>query len=761
MGITLKRFQEKCVDYLYNRTVNEQPDAQKIIVQSPTGSGKTIILLSYIEKYLETVSDTIFVWLTPGKGELEEQSRDKMLRYYPNARTGDLNDILSSGFDTKTTYFINWEVVNNKKNVALKDGERKNLFERIADAHRNKLNFIVIIDEEHLNNTKKSDDILNALAPKYEIRVSATPLMRTKDGFYKINEVDVINEELITKALYVNNGLSDTYSTDVADEATLLIKKANSVRQSMVKAYAEEGENVNPLVLIQFPNMSRPLIEHVEKVLTDMGYTYDNGLLAAWFSAETAADKKSQIKDLLKKRNLEDEGTGKSITDHDAKPAFLLFKQALATGWDCPRAKILVKLREGMNETFETQTLGRLRRMPKAHHYGREILDCSFLYTFDEKYKEQALKDGAKEQQKVFLKDEPRKFKLTSETRYLDNIRVDARRIRKLTYEKFVEKYGLTKRLSDNRTILENHGYVFGTVLKREALIGRFITQEEITRSNNKTITVGQEVQPSVHSIDRRKILDSFKNYLGLNYEETAILFRLFFRQSPTKKKNPEQILSLSNAELIAFIINNANLLRDFFKDMSKYVINDSQDLFETDKQVRENEYKLPLEMYYDINSFGVDFKDIIVDSNVYKGYNRGMLTAHSGPEQKFELYCESSENVKFVYKNGDKGQDYLSIVYRINGVGTQMLFYPDYIVVTQDGKFWIIETKGGESHGISQDIDTFSPVKFMALKRFAKAHGYNYGFVRAKDNSLYICTESYSDSIDSAHWKPLEEVLG
>lgn len=41
-----------------------------------------------------------------------------------------------------------------------------------------------------------------------------------------------------------------------------------------------------------------------------------------------------------------------SITKSNAAPVFLLFKQALSTGWDCPRAKILVKLRENMSETL-------------------------------------------------------------------------------------------------------------------------------------------------------------------------------------------------------------------------------------------------------------------------------------------------------------------------------------------------------------------------------------------------------------------------
>lgn len=31
-----------------------------------------------------------------------------------------------------------------------------------------------------------------------------------------------------------------------------------------------------------------------------------------------------------------------NLTEYDATPVFLLMKQAISTGWDCPRAKILV-----------------------------------------------------------------------------------------------------------------------------------------------------------------------------------------------------------------------------------------------------------------------------------------------------------------------------------------------------------------------------------------------------------------------------------
>jgi type III restriction enzyme len=35
----------------------------------------------------------------------------------------------------------------------------------------------------------------------------------------------------------------------------------------------------------------------------------------------------------------------------------LIFKQAIATGWDCPRAQILVMFREIKSITFEIQTV--------------------------------------------------------------------------------------------------------------------------------------------------------------------------------------------------------------------------------------------------------------------------------------------------------------------------------------------------------------------------------------------------------------------
>lgn len=116
-----------------------------------------------------------------------------------------------------------------------------------------------------------------------------------------------------------------------------------------------------------------------------MGYTYDNGMVSIWMSED--------------KKDLTD-----NLTDNDGTPVFLLMKQAISTGQDCPRAKILVKLREGMNEQFEIQTIGRIRRMPEARHYDDDLLDFCYVYTFDETYKAGLLSnmDKAYETRRLF-----------------------------------------------------------------------------------------------------------------------------------------------------------------------------------------------------------------------------------------------------------------------------------------------------------------------------------------------------------------------
>lgn len=766
--IQLKQFQQNAIDKILEQF--ENPDGtQKMLVKAPTGSGKTITLIGLIERMvMNYFGDYVFCWLTPGKGELEEQSEEKMRRFAPTLSTGNINDILTSGFNSNTTYFINWESITKKDNRAIKVSERKNLYAQISSAHSKGLKFVVLIDEEHQNNTTKARDIIDAMNPVREIRVSATPDLRKKVDYYVIPESVVISEQLITKALYINKDLNVTFLRDEADEIELLISRADEVRKQIHRTYLAIGEDINPLVLIQFPSLSDQTISRVERILERKGYTYDNKMVASWFSEENNADKNMHSKK-LGKINVGDIDSVDSITHHNAKPCFLLFKQALATGWDCPRAKVLVKLRDNMNETFEVQTLGRLRRMPKAIHYGTDILDCAYLYTLDEKYKEAVINDGSGyEVRRVFLKPEAKSIKIHKE--YIDNNRnyVDMKLARKYLYEYFITRFNLNTLVKNpsgedfNRHQLEAHGFVFGTKLDRNYLSARLRTLDELSTAANNSV-MKFEVNTHNHGMLLRHEIGRFSKVLGLDYDNTRTLIRtLFMASSASYTSHAYKVLPLQIREYYAFIINNKDLIYAALIDFER----NSQSLVKLPQQeqlyipIKEEISSILSEEVYPINPKGQIINFI---KNVYDKYDSSMVDGfRSTPEKLFEKYCESLNNIKFVYKNGDKGVNYLSIIYQMV-FGKARSFYPDYLIQMKDDTIWIIETKGGENtFGQNKNIDNESRHKYEALVVYAKKHNLKYGFVRDKNSDLYInTTEIWDEDLSNTSvWKRLETIL-
>ena len=147
---------------------------------------------------------------------------------------------------------------------------------------------------------------------------------------------------------------------------------------------------------------------------------------------------------------------------------------------------------------------------------------------------------------------------------------------------------------------------------------------------------------------------------------------------------------------------------------------------------------------------------------NAYLEYTNEFITdkTRSMPERLFERYCETRpDRIEWVYKNGDTGQQYLSIVY-LDGFLKQWLFYPDYIVKTNDGQVWLIETKGGEVAGHSKNIDIQVENKFIAFKQYAEEYKLNFGFVRDINEDLFINNTEYHEDMSHDSWRPLSDLL-
>ena len=170
----------------------------------------------------------------------------------------------------------------------------------------------------------------------------------------------------------------------------------------------------------------------------------------------------------------------------------------------------------------------------------------------------------------------------------------------------------------------------------------------------------------------------------------------------------------------------------------------------------KTSEFKIPEQDLIRYDSSETDVVEIL--SNAYQEYPSSALVdgIRSLPERLFERYCESNPSVDWVYKNGDKGQQYFSIVY-MDGFYKQWLFYPDYIVKLKNGDIWIIETKGGEQkNGQSKNIDIQVKNKFEAFKEYAKNKNIKWGFVRDKNEALKINNTEYEDSMKSEYWKSI-----
>lgn len=732
-GMKDYEFQNECVEFLIDKTVDIN-SKQVITVKAPTGAGKTVILIKYVDEYLKnTDGHTAFVWLCPGKGNLEEQSKDSMENLTPQRDTRNLMYSMLSGFEPGSVTFINWELVTKKGNTALKDSERSNLFEKIAEAHKDGTRFVVIIDEEHMNNTKKADDVISAFAAKNIIRVSATANKVPHQEFYEIPEDEVINAGLITRAIYVNEGVDE--SREIENDYDYLLELADEKRKEIAALYKQMKVSIRPLVLIQFPMGQPETIKAVEDKLSRMGYTYDNGMVNIWMSDEKIV--------------------GDDLTNPDGSAAFLLMKQAISTGWNCPRAKILVKLREGGSEDFQIQTIGRIRRMPEGKHYGINTLDYCYIYTLDTNYKMGLLSslDKAYQVRRLFLKDEAKELTLVKELRDLDFDGLGERETLMKVYEHFKKKYNLGSDKKINRENLEAGGYNFSREIDSKILQGIFKNTEELANGGvDNRIQIKTAVNTHSHGIYLLHSVDAIKKVTGMQSQKVKnILRRMFSKGKSTKYK----FVALENADFYAFIINNVQRLKMDFKEVTSGLGGVQMSLKLEPKTTTFTIPEMEIYKYSEVK------KRTVFRLNAYKEYTNEFIVGklRSEPERLFERYCERNENVQWFYKNGDAGQQYLSIVY-VDGVGKQWLFYPDYIVHMKDETDWIIETKGGEVAGHSKNIDMQVVNKFNAFKNYAEKYHLKWGFVRDESEDLFINNTEYVEDMADEHWVDISEAF-
>ncbi|WP_308605019.1 DEAD/DEAH box helicase family protein [uncultured Fibrobacter sp.] len=364
-----------------------------ITFKSPTGSGKTFMVSNFLRELQNDPgfdSDVAFVWIT-FSDELAMQSRDKFVDYFfPNIgrELRTIADFSEGVLQRDDILFLNWQklVSSKAENRVLrrpeeseKQKEQGFYFEDVVENTRNAgREIVMIIDESHKNVTEAAyRDVIEPLRPRVILNVSATPsnipnasdVQNLRAGFVEVKRKDVVEAGLIKEEI-LSQTEEDLNATEGEDLDFALLRLAKEKREFLAEEWNRLGKNINPLVLIQLPDDDTKLkdqgVETKEEVvlrfLKEKCGVPENKI-ALWF------DKK--------KLNLE------HISENDSPVEFMLFKYAAGTGWDCPRAHIIVMFREIESPTFKTQTLGRILRnpLPKCDLSAFPELRKGYLYT--------------------------------------------------------------------------------------------------------------------------------------------------------------------------------------------------------------------------------------------------------------------------------------------------------------------------------------------------------------------------------------------
>lgn len=704
-----------------------------IILKSPTGSGKTVILLKMIYDYLQEDSKTIFVWLTPGTVDLEEQSSQRMNELFPNIETQDVYDVIADGFNPKKVPFINWEMITKSGNTAIEKSDRKNLYDRIYEARLDEYQFILVIDEEHLYDTPKARALIERFQPIHIVRASATARQNNLAEYMNIPIDKVINSGLITKYIIVNEELSDnnddnSYVNEAGQLLDLALAKQNQIREE----YEKNNIVLNPLIMVQLPNTSDDLLEDVENYLEDKyGINYDNGRLARRLTGRY-------------KGNLND------IKRYDSPIDILIFKEAGNVGWDCPRAKILVKLRTGMSENFEIQTIGRIRRMPFRVHYDNQILDNAFLYTYDVKFTQSVIEDldnNAFHNITVSLKDNVENITLLKEYKSEDLIGFGERELFDSIYKYYNKKYDLSRNQEKNKEILEFNEYSLSTQIETMFYQGEIIDISLEDLRSNDIVSRNIDVDLKTHRADLMHSIKTISEKIGLEYDRTkTILNKLFYKKDLYSKK----LLNLSKKEYYSFIINNTDIIK---KDIDEAISQETQQL---SMKLPNSEWKIPDTDQVRVTTLDNPRK---MEKNIMKDYP--YVPNKSRSEKEFEKYVETSSFFKWIYKNGESSDRHFCIVY--GNRTKQKIFFPDYILLDKNNNTWIIETKGGEDvNHKDKNIDKEVFNKFNSLKNYSNKNHLNFGFVRDSEvtDLLYLSNTIYTNDLTDEAWVKLDDVF-
>jgi len=404
--------------HTYNSLNGFATDMPYFCLRVPTGGGKTWLAsksVSLVNKYFLRVSQSVILWLVPSKTIREQTISALKNKQHPFAsalrEAGEITvmDIEEAKNITRSTLLTSTVVIvatrqafqveeeesrkvyqNNgalmhhfehltveQKSELLTDGEGNDL--TIPNSLANVLRLhrpFVIVDEAHNSRTELAFDMLARFNPSGIMELTATPdTVRTPTNvLHSVSAAELKAEEMIKLPIVLETESNWQQCLSYA------IKKREDLEYIALEEQRQGSEYLRPIVLIQAEAKSK--VRETLDIYTVLNELETNQNIPREQIALATGDEK-ELEEIAAKYP-------KGILDPGCKIKYVITQKALAEGWDCPFAYILVSMASVQSSTAVEQLLGRILRQPNASHRYSEPLNQSYAYVVSRNFSDTA-----------------------------------------------------------------------------------------------------------------------------------------------------------------------------------------------------------------------------------------------------------------------------------------------------------------------------------------------------------------------------------
>ncbi len=372
-----------------------------LLLEAPTGSGKTLMAGMIAEHLAAPDRDSnariVWFWFTPFAG-LVEQAKGAIKSTFVGLRVRDLQgDRKARGTRSGDVFVTTWASVAAASKETRKirsSGEFVlSLDELIRELRTDGFRIGVVVDEAHHSFTKASEAVRfyrEVMRPDFTLMITATPDDQDVDKFKKAAGIGHLHRICVSRMEAVDAGLikdgikSIAYlaaddQKELVDFAATALTDGWSMHGAIKRGLQAAGISLVPLMLVQVGN-SNAAVEDARQRMATLGVP-DSKI--AWYTADDPND------DLL-------------AVAIDEQKEVLIFKVAVALGFDAPRAFTLVSMRGARDTDFGIQVVGRILRVhgrlqaPTLEKELPELLRCGYVFLADAANQSGLVNAGAK-----------------------------------------------------------------------------------------------------------------------------------------------------------------------------------------------------------------------------------------------------------------------------------------------------------------------------------------------------------------------------